>query len=158
MSNAGFEELGRGQEGSKAKHTDVKQYYGAVKEAIQDTELTKPLEYPAISTGGLKTPDLPEFKVKENLFGVIDKEDLNLQINNLYSSFKQQFSSVQAKQFDHITKQVNPIIQNVMEVAKKDRQKAKVLKLELDKTKLKERQKSVEKSKNKSQDFGHGMG
>lgn len=158
MSNAGFEELGRGQEGSKAKHTDVKQYYGAVKEAIQDTELTKPLEYPTFSTGGLKTPDLPEFKPKTNLLGVVDKEDMMLQVNSLYDSFRKQYASVQAKQFDHITKQVNPIIQNVMEVAKKDRQKAKVLKLELDKSKLKERQKPLEKKIEKKQDFGRGMG
>ena len=123
LSDKGFKELGRGQEGSKAKHTDVKQYYGAVKEALQDTELTKPLEYPTFSTGGLKTPDLPEFKPKTNLLGVVDKEDMMLQVNSLYDSFRKQYASVQAKQFDHITKQVNPIIQNVMEVAKKDRQK-----------------------------------
>lgn len=157
LSDKGFKELGRGQEGSKAKHTDVKQYYGTIKEALQGNELDKPVQVPNISNGGLKTLDLPDFNVKLNLWGNIDKEDMISQVQNLITTAKQEYQKVQVEQYTHITKQVAPIVQNVLQVAQKDRQKARVLKLEIDKTKLKERQKPVEKTKSKGHDFSPGI-
>lgn len=158
LSDKGFKELGRGQEGSKAKHTDVKQYYGAIKEALQDNELNKPVSLPDISLGGFKTPDLPEFDVKTNLLGIVDKEDMISKFNMVFDSFKKQFAQVQFDQVQDFKKKVAPVLQNIVKVAENDRTKARVLKLELDKTKLKERQKPVEKTVEKRRDFGQSMG
>ena len=158
LEKKGFTELKRGVEGSKAKHTDVKQFYGMVKDAL-DTEKTQKEKLE------LNTPDLwraqhndkhdfkhkdviqNTFSIKTN-FGLVDKEDAINQVDSIVKRANEVIWELQKNknnQIENVVQVAQKYIKEVDEKAKSVAVKNVVLLQVAKKTLLKERQKPNEK-------------
>lgn len=163
LEEKGFTELKRGVEGSKAKHTDVKQFYGLVNDALNYDRAYK-------HTHHFNSPELHRLdRQKDNFdsvepikntfslkttgpFGIVDKEDALKQVREIVKQANEKIKSVNEfknYQIDEISKVAYNYISEVDKKAKAIATDNRVLQDLARKAELKERQRPKQKEKDR---------